>query len=70
MTTEIRPFRPEDEPELRRVMAASFEVDAFPGFTAGELEVETVSILANPEDVALAVDDGIVCARAARVSCA
>ena len=61
MSTGIRQFHPEDEQALRRVMTASLEFDAFPGFTAWDLELETVSMLGIPEGVALAVDDGVIC---------
>jgi mycothiol synthase len=61
MSTGIRPFRPEDEDALRRVMSASLEFDAFPGFTAWDLESETVSMLGLPEGVAVAVEDGVLC---------
>jgi mycothiol synthase len=55
-----RPFRPDDEAGLRAVQAASFEFDRFPGFTAGDLEAETVSILGNPGGVAVAVEEDLL----------
>lgn len=61
MATGIRPFRPDDEEALRRVMNASLQFDAFPGFTAWDLESEMVSMLGIPESVVVAVDDGVVC---------
>ncbi|MGD0018287.1 MAG: GNAT family N-acetyltransferase [Candidatus Limnocylindrales bacterium] len=59
--TGIRPFRPQDEPALRRVMEASLEFDAFPGFTAWDMDMEAVSIVGAPDGVAVAVEDGLVC---------
>jgi mycothiol synthase len=59
-TGTIRPFRPDDEADLRRVMRASLKFDAFPGFTAWDLESETISMLGLPEGVAVAVDGGVV----------
>jgi mycothiol synthase len=56
-----RPFRPEDEAGLRAVQAASFEFDRFDGFTTGDLEAETISILGNPGGVAVAVERGVLC---------
>jgi mycothiol synthase len=61
MSTDIRPFRPADEPALRRVMEASLEFDAFPGFTADEIDHEVVSMVGAPDGIALAVEDGVVC---------
>ena len=61
MNVDIRPFRRDDEAALRRVMAASLEFDAFPGFTAWDLAAEATSILGAPEGVAVAVEDGVVC---------
>ena len=60
MTGEVRPFVPDDEPSIRRVMAAAFEVDAFPGFNADDLDREAVAMLGSPQDVAVAIEDGIV----------
>jgi mycothiol synthase len=60
MATGIRPFRSEDEQALRRVMAASLEFDAFPGFSAWDLESETISMLGAPEGVAVAVDNDVI----------
>jgi mycothiol synthase len=57
----VRPFRPEDEGDLRAVMIASLEFDRFPGFTAWELEHELASMVGAPAGVALAVEDGVVC---------
>jgi mycothiol synthase len=57
----IRPFHPKDEPHLRRVMSASLEFDAFPGFTAWDLESETVSMLGLPEGIAVATDGETLC---------
>jgi mycothiol synthase len=42
-------------------MAASLEFDAFPGFTAWDLESETVSMLGQPEGVAVAIDEEFLC---------
>src|ERR1035437_5172255 len=59
MSTDLRPFRPRDEPALRRVMEASLEFDAFPGFTADEIDHEVVSMVGAPDGVALAVEDRV-----------
>jgi mycothiol synthase len=61
MSPEVRPFRPEDEGSLRRVMEAALEFDAFPGFTAWDLDMELASILGNPDGAAVALDDGVLC---------
>ena len=61
MSTDVRPFRPEDEPDLRRVMEASLAFDRFPGHTAWDLSSEADSIVATPDAAALALEDGIVC---------
>lgn len=58
MSTDIRPFLPADEPALRHVMEASLEFDAFPGFTADELDHEVVAMVGAPDGIALAVEDG------------
>jgi mycothiol synthase len=41
-------------------MAASFAFDRFAGFTEGDLEAETISILGNPAGVAVAIEDGAI----------
>ena len=61
MSALIRPFRLEDEPALRRVMAAALEIDAYPGFNAWDLDHEALSMVAAPESVAVATEDGVVC---------
>ena len=61
MTAEVRPFRPGDEAAIRRVIAAALEVDALPGFNAYEFDREVSSMMAAPEMVAVAVEDGAVC---------
>ena len=43
------------------VMAAALEVDAYPGFSSWDLNSEAVSIVGAPEDVAVAVEDDVVC---------
>ena len=58
---EVRPFRPEDEASLRRVMTAALEFDAFPGFNAHEYDREVIWILGSPESTAVAIEDGEVC---------
>jgi len=57
----IRPFSPEDEPALRRVMAAALEVDAYPGFSAWDLNSEVVSMVGAPDGVAVVVEDDVPC---------
>jgi mycothiol synthase len=57
----IRPFRLEDEPALRRVMAAALEVDAYPGFSTWDLDSEAVSMVGAPDGVAVAVEGGVIC---------
>ena len=54
----IRPFREDDEAALRGIMKASLEVDAFPGFSAWDLDCEAVSIMGAPDGVAVAIEDG------------
>jgi mycothiol synthase len=61
MSGEVRPFRPQDEGALRRVIEAALEFDAFPGFTAWDLDGELASILGDPDGAAVAVDDGVLC---------
>jgi mycothiol synthase len=61
MSPEVRPFLPEDEGALRRVMAAALAFDAFPGVTAWDLDMEVGSILGDPDGTAVAVDDGVLC---------
>jgi len=61
MSSTIRPFRPEDEAALRRVMAAALEVDAYPGFNAWDLDAEAVGIVGAPDTVAVAVEGDVVC---------
>jgi mycothiol synthase len=60
MSIGIRPLRLADEPALRRVMQASLEFDAFPGYDSWELECEVVSMIGAPDGVALALDGGVV----------
>ena len=57
----IRPFRPDDEASLRQIMKAGLEFDAFPGFSAWDLDYEAFSILGTPDGVAVAIEDGVVC---------
>jgi mycothiol synthase len=64
MGSVIRPFEPEDEPEIRRVAAAALEVDQYPGFDAWELDQELTSIAGfagGPTGAAVAMDDGVIC---------
>jgi mycothiol synthase len=61
MSAAIRPFRGEDEPALRRVMAAALAVDAYPGFNAWDLDLEAISMVGAPESVAVAVEGDMVC---------
>lgn len=61
MSAGIRPFRGEDEPALRRVMAAALAVDAYPGFNAWDLDREAISMVGTPESVAVAVEGDVVC---------
>jgi mycothiol synthase len=56
----VRPFEAADEAALRRIMAASLEFDAFPGFTPWELDREADSIVGEPANVAVAVEAGVV----------
>jgi len=57
----IRPFREDDEAALRNVMKEALAVDAFPGFSAWDLDCEAVSIMGAPGGVAVAIEDGVVC---------
>jgi mycothiol synthase len=61
MGVEVRQFRAEDETALRRVMLASLTFDAFPGFTAWDLDIELASILGDPQGTAVALDYGVLC---------
>jgi mycothiol synthase len=61
MSALIRPFGREDEPALRRVMAAALEVDAYPGFNAWDLDHEALSMVGAPESVAVAVEGDVLC---------
>jgi len=61
MSAGIRPFRGEDEPGLRQVMAAALLVDAYPGFNAWDLDREAISRVGAPESVAVAVEGDVVC---------
>jgi mycothiol synthase len=61
VNTGIRLFRREDELALRRVMEASLEFDAYPGFSTWDLDTEAVSIVGAPDGVAVAIEDGVVC---------
>src|ERR1035437_8849876 len=42
-------------------MEAALEVDAYPGFNASDLNHEAISIVGEPDGVAVAVEDGVVC---------
>ncbi len=61
MSFGIRPLRREDEPALQRVMEATLEVDAYPGFNAWDLDREADSMLGAPDGVAVALEDDFVC---------
>ncbi len=61
MITTIRPFRPEDEADLRGIMKSSLDFDAYPGFTEWDLDIEATWMAGAPESLALAVEDGVVC---------
>ena len=58
---DVRPFRPEDAAALRRVMTDALAVDAYPGLTGWGLDREVDTIVAMPEGIAVATDDGVVC---------
>jgi mycothiol synthase len=61
MSADVRPFCPEDEPDLRRVMEASLAFDRFPGHTAWDLSTEADSIAGTPDAAVLALENGVVC---------
>jgi mycothiol synthase len=57
----IRPGRVEDADGIRAVMEASLVVDAFPGFTRGDIDRSIARLPGDPAGVVVAeLDDGIV----------